>query len=1114
MDFFLMLSLAFQQWIDFRPESMVAGILILLFLQILLIGIHCRYFRQHKQTLKIFDALPLRVTVIDKKNRVLFHRVEKAMREKMGTPTTLEDFQGVDSQQIKQCLDQVRHTGQPLTQNFSMNGQYWVARYSALPAKFFGKDKILWVCQDITQTQEQQKQLDLSYLLLKKACSQANMNFYRYDPSSHKINILNFEAKPISPSCDGNLADAKDKLIPEDYLRLKHYRDEIMQGLREEFSCDVQLLANDAKKYFVITGKLLQDEQKTPQKKEIFGIIQDITPVIETRQKYDEILTIFSSLLDGIPNIAYILEPQGEKLLLLAANRKFAEFAGCHETKLAGQKFCDLMNFRPEQAQQLYENGRLLLHSGQSEEKYLTLFNAIGEKHFYHNSKIIIQLGSERRLLLNIDTDLTDLEESKRSAQKAQGQMQKLVFQLNNQIANANIINRYLQNFALPNDFDTAVNNLLGIIGKYTQADRSYIFEISTEGWVANTHEWVKSGINPEISKLQNVNSKLYFPGWFERLSLHRDVIVSNLNGSETPDLTQPSPGRRARSLLVSGIWENERLTGFIGIDFIVQRKNFSKSDIETMHNTVNLFLLTKEHHRQMNAITENVKLQHQIVDNMTIPVIIMDLDFNLIIANPAAGGTFSESLEGKKCFQHLCHCKKPEDWCPALKILAGDSIASAEYFADGRLLQIVAQPLYDRTGNLYRILETAMDITKERCHQQKLEEQSGELIALNQQFKEAAITAQSATQAKSLFLATMSHEIRTPLNAIIGFSELLQSDGVNLKERKDFLQSINLAGNALLSLINDILDLSKLEADKTQLKLDPCDLNRLCREITTIFRHQLQEKGLDFELNIPSALPLLLIDSRCLRQVLLNIFGNAVKFTDKGRVTMRADFQPLKDDFGTVTVQITDTGAGIPTALLEKIFEPFVQEQIRGSRSEKGSGLGLAIARRFVQLMGGTLNVSSKVGSGSTFMILLPNVQRSPNVARKIEAQPQKRPNRPAEQTQKVMIVDDVKMNLKILAAMVKKLGYECSACSSGKEALQALAEWQPDWLLTDLWMPEMNGAELAKEIRNHPEWKQMKIVAVTADAENKVNFESQYFDATLLKPITINTLKNIFSE
>ena len=1112
MVFFLMLNLSFHDWIETRPESMAAGILLLLILQILLIWIHLRYLHLHKSTLAIFDTLPLRVTIMDQKNRVVFHRVEEDLQQELGAPATIEDFKGIDRELIQQTLEQVRQTGLPQTLNYSLNDKNRIARFSMLPHKIFGRDKILWISQDFTQVLQQQKQLDLSYLLLKKACSQANMNFYRYDLNSRNVDILNFDAGEQGPTCTGNIELAKKSLLREDYLRLKQFRDEILQGQRQEFSCDVHFNMDGIKKYCVITGKLLQEDSDHPGKKEIFGIIQDITPVIETRQKFGEMQAIFRSLLDGIPNIAYIFELKEGELLLQAANRKFAQFIGRPEQDLTGFKWMDLAGFRPEQGQQLQEHALQLFTSGQSQEKYHNLFNARGEIHFYHNSKIIIQLSPERRLLLNIDTDLTDLEESKRTAEKSQKQMQELVFQLNNQIANANIVNRYLQNITLPNDFDKAINNLLEIIGKYTQADRCYIFEIAPDGWASNTHEWVKSGITPEISNLQNVNTQLFFPGWLERMSQHRDVIVSNLNSLENPLASLPSAPRQARSLLVSGIWENERLAGFIGIDFIAQKRNFSDSDIETMHNTVNLYLLTKEHHRQMNDITENVKLQRQIVDNMTIPVAIMDLDFNLIIANPAAGGSFVKSLEGKKCFQHLCHCSEPQAWCPAMKILAGDSIASSEYFSDGRLLQIVAQPLYDRTGNLYRILETAMDITEERSRQKKLEEQSTELIALNQQFKEAAMKAQSATQAKSLFLATMSHEIRTPLNAIIGFSELLQSESMSCTERKDYLQSINLAGNALLGLINDILDLSKLEAGKTLLKPAPGDINELCREITAIFRHQIQGKKLTFSMEIPDGLPSFRVDIRCLRQVLLNIFGNAVKFTEKGGVSLKVEYQPENEDSGTLLVQVTDTGIGISDAVQEKIFEPFVQEQIRGSRSEKGSGLGLAIANRLVQLMGGTLTVNSHFGEGSTFIIRLPNIQQCSGNIGEIDTTEKSSPATARETPQRVLIVDDVSMNLKILSAMVRKLGCECTSASSAKGALNALSQKQPDWILTDLWMPEMNGAELAQEIRKNPAWKNLKIVAVTADAENKVNFDNRYFDAVLLKPITIDALKKIF--
>ena len=1111
MNFILLQNLTFWTWFASRPESLLVFPMILLLLQIVLIWKHFHYLRMHKNSLALVDTLPLRVTIVDKKNRIVLHRLEEGMPPGNDEPATLDDLQGIDIELIEQVLDKVRETGLPQTLNYYLDEKHRIAKFSKLPQKRFGRGSILWVSQDFTQFFEQQKQLDLSYLLLKKACNQANMNFYRYDLDKSKVDVLTFEASE-PPSREENLDSLKQTLLPEDYLKLKRYRDEIHQGIRNEFSTNILFNADASKKHCVVTGKLLQEDSDHPEKKEIFGIIQDITPIIETQQKYGEMRAIFSSLLDGIPNIAYILELKDGELLLQAANRKFAEFIGKPEQALTGRKFADLISFRAEQAQLLYNQDLQLFSSGQSEEKYLNLYNAEGDIHFYHNSKIIIQLSAERRLLLNINTELTDIEESKRAAEKSQKQMQELVFQLNNQIANANIVNRYLQNITITTDFDTAINNLLENIGKYTQADRCYVYEVAPDGWASNSHEWVKSGIEPEISNRQNVNTQLFFPGWLERLQRHHDVIVSNLSGKDNEN--SPSAHKQARSLLASGIWENERLSGFIGIDFIAQRRHFSNSDIETMHNTVNLYLLTKEHHRQLNDITENVKLQRQIVDNMTIPVAIMDLDFNLVIANPAADRNIGKPTDGKKCYHRLCRCNEPEEWCPATKILAGDSIASAEFFSNGRLLQIIAQPLYDRNGNLYRILETAMDITDERSRQRKLEEQSAELIELNQQFKEAALQAQSATQAKSLFLATMSHEIRTPLNAIIGFSELLQAENMNNTERSEYLQSINLAGNTLLGLINDILDLSKLEAGKTELKPAPVDLYSLCREITAIFSHQIKEKNLVFELQIADELPMLWLDIRCLRQIILNIFGNAVKFTEKGGVFLSVDYHPDEADLGTLTLCIRDSGIGINNAVRENIFEPFVQEQIRGSRSEKGSGLGLSIASRMTQLLGGTLTVDSTVGKGSVFSIRLPGLRRYVENTLALEAKKRLDTKPIKKQGQKVLIVDDIKMNLKILSAMVQKLGCECISTSSAKDALEILAQQTPSCILTDLWMPEMNGAELASEIRRTPGWENLKIIAVTADTENKANFDNSNFDDVLLKPVSIEALKKILDQ
>ena len=370
--------------------------------------------------------------------------------------------------------------------------------------------------------------------------------------------------------------------------------------------------------------------------------------------------------------------------------------------------------------------------------------------------------------------------------------------------------------------------------------------------------------------------------------------------------------------------------------------------------------------------------------------------------------------------------------------------------------------------------------------------------------------SAESAARAKSLFLATMSHEIRTPLNAILGFSQLLQDEDLPHNEAAEYLRSIHYAGNALLSLINDILDLSKLDADQMIIQPEPTDLRELLFELRAVFTAKAQSQGIELNTTIPDDLPILNIDERRLRQVLLNIIGNAVKFTKHGSVSVSLAYFQLDKNRAALTIRVADTGCGISKESLTKIFEPFVQDKssYRGIRTENGTGLGLSIAKRLIDCMKGSLTVESVVDKGSVFTILLPDLEICKNAG---PARTELSTGSGLDLSKKILVVDDVPLNVKVLCAMLRKIGFDPVSAPSGAKALELMKTVKPDIALLDLWMPEMNGMELAKAIRANPEWTGIKIYAVTADTENATNFDVGLFDAIVMKPITQESLLKV---
>ena len=380
----------------------------------------------------------------------------------------------------------------------------------------------------------------------------------------------------------------------------------------------------------------------------------------------------------------------------------------------------------------------------------------------------------------------------------------------------------------------------------------------------------------------------------------------------------------------------------------------------------------------------------------------------------------------------------------------------------------------------------------------------------------DALSKAQAADKAKSFFIASVSHEIRTPLNSVIGFSELLREGGVSPEQQAEYLDAISTSANALLLLVNDVLDLSKLEANQMKIVTEFTDFNALCREVMLIFTFRVKENGNQLVSDIPEDLPELDIDNLRIRQILINLFGNAVKFTKSGTITLHVSFTPDSGsaDTGTLRFAVSDTGIGISEENQKKLMEPFVQlSGLRGTNAvNNGTGLGLSISKRLAACMNGELSCTSKVGEGSTFAVTLHSVRYRAKSAPAVQAQPKPRPIASDAKDIRILVVDDVPMNLHVAKALFNKAGFhDISTANSGKAALELLGRQPVDLILSDMWMPEMDGSQLSAEVKKDPRFAHIPIIAQTADVETGGNFDMSHFDAIILKPLTREKLSNL---
>jgi PAS domain S-box-containing protein len=644
-------------------------------------------------------------------------------------------------------------------------------------------------------------------------------------------------------------------------------------------------------------------------------------------------------------------------------------------------------------------------------------------------------------------------------------------------------------------DLFSAVNKSLSWLGQATQVDRTYLFTAfyrNHELRLRQRLEWCSEGVESQLD-LPELQDSASDPIFDEKIQAGEpfDYIVRNLpDESEWKDVMQM---QGILSILLIPIVVNRQFWGVVGFDDCKSERIWTPAELSLLGSLSSSIASSIERANNAQKLSEMARFPEE---NPS-PIIRIDKIGELKMRNPAASGITEfvfrgKSMTDREFFVLIAHEMRGSTKPFITEVISGKVV----------LLLEARRSEADGDINLY-----STDVTR--------------LKTVENELMLAKIEAEKASAAKSQFLANMSHEIRTPLNSIIGFSELLTTTNLEPQQQR-YLNSIDTSGRVLLDTINDILDLSKIEAGKLEIENTAFEINELENNLRVVFNQRAKQKGIQLLFYRDPNLPQFMKgDVLRIRQILINLLGNAVKFTSSGHVELSISQLEVSDEQHSIQFMVQDTGIGINKEKQTSILEAFSQEDISVTRRFGGTGLGLAISKKLVELMGGELQIESTPGIGSTFYFSVLLARAGDNEVELLKGR-----SKPSEalksalsdQQFEILVVDDSVMNLVLARSIVQTMlpNVKIIEVECGEKAIEYLKKNKVDLIFMDIQMPEMSGYEATQHIRNQLNLLDIPIVALTAGIVlgERERCLAAGMNGYLSKPISTEELREVMRK